>query len=207
MLRFFSLCFFLLCSVVLSAQKPFEGRIRYKIQYVYLPDDMKGLESVLPQTCELITNGKDWRLTQSTEIDGDLVMIYLHKSDTVFSQLKVGAEKLRLAKTHPESDQNVRIVETEKTKEIAGVEVKQCFVKSFEGAAQEIWIEPHFLNLKKAFEPNSKLLPLEFETEVGGVKLKYTAALVSQEPIDETYFVLSSEFKPVSAAVYDRWLR
>lgn len=207
MCRFLSLAFFLFSAVVLVAQKPFEGRIRYQIQYIYLPDDMKGLESVLPQTCELITNGKDWRLTQSTEIDGEWLMIYIAHSDTVYSQMKLGPEKLRLAKNRPESSQKVRIMETDQIKTIAGIEAKKYLVKAFEGNAKEVWVNPHFLNLKKAFQSNLKQLPLEFETEVGEVRLRYTAVLISPEPIDGTYFVLSSEFKPVSEAVYNRWLR
>ncbi|MEZ4721694.1 MAG: hypothetical protein R2813_07465 [Flavobacteriales bacterium] len=191
---------------IVNCQSSFEGRIKYVIAYEMANEERKGIDLSLPKECKLYTNGKDWRLEQYSALGDNSIMIYHHDADSVYRLMEIGNEKFLLADKAANSAVRVWFEITQDIKSIAGFECHKS-IAQVENEKSSVWVCQDYKNLKHLFWPQSEFLPISFTMIKSDLETVYTAIDHSKEPIDDTYFVVSSEYKLISDLKYQRMLR
>jgi hypothetical protein len=196
---------FLLCEAF--AQKQFCGELDYQVEYLDLPSDMEGMSSILPNKCHIITDGKNWRLDQNTSINGAFIEIYHHRKDSLYQFLTVAEERVRIEKKVEFGVEDLRCLSSTGESTISGISVQKRSISGSEIYAQEMWVSKEFQGIPALFIPGLDALPIQFEVKRQGVHMRYTLVRLTQQPLDDTYFTLPTNYKPISEKVYQSWLR
>lgn len=207
-MRLLKLLTLLLFSVSVLAQKPFEGKITYKIKYDDLPQEMAGLEKMLPSDLMMVVKGTTSRAEQNSVFGGKQVMINHADHDSTTVLVDILGQKLKY--TIPVDKRKVekyRITEMDETKVIKGYTCKKAVLQTSTGIVIEVWYLEEFMNPAGSDFPKLKGLPLEYELSQKGMTLKFKASSVKEEPIDETYFVVPEEYEETSFDQFNALMR
>lgn len=87
-----------------QAQKAFEGTIQYKITYKNLPDEMAGMESMLPQGTSVTMSKNMTRLDQDLGVSGEMIVISNNKTGERTIYIDAGMQKLKAQLTKEEAE-------------------------------------------------------------------------------------------------------
>ncbi|NQV53886.1 MAG: hypothetical protein HQ500_11925 [Flavobacteriales bacterium] len=195
---------FLLCAFSLVAQKPFEGRIHYSVNYLSFPDGMEGAELALPQQMTLVLNGANYRMQQASALAGDLVWIRPDGGDTLYQLFDFMDRKVFLAIPTGKGAAKYRIVPKEGELTLAGVECSRRFAQDASGEHKEIWVWERYKNPLTNDFPSLKSLPLQFDMERNGIRMRFSAERIVEEPIDQTYFTIPSNAVRIDEGILQR---
>lgn len=197
-----------LCLSGTQAQKPFEGRIHYAIEYIEIPEELKGMEGALPRETLWVVSQGNTRMEQGTFLGGRQVSIHREGVDSIYQLIEVVGQKMLLSMPLSTVDpQQFRVTETAEVKNILGYETQHVVLHDGNGTAFNAWYTAKFRNPAGGELPSLKGLPLEYEFARSGIRVRMIATQLVEEPVDDTYFVIPSEYVRVPKDAYDRWLR
>lgn len=175
------------------AQKPFEGRIVFKVEYLSLPEGMEGVEQMLPQKSTWMVRGEKTRVVQHVPLAGAQVIVYLPQIDSFYQQIELFDQKMMFSKPISFFDNRFRVIPKSESKDILGLQVKQVILQNAEGDVLEAWVSNKYLNTKGTELPELKGLPLQFELVRNNIKYRLTAISIIEEPVDDTYFLIPTD--------------
>lgn len=194
----------LLGSISLWAQKPFEGRIHYSVEYLSFPEGMEGAELSLPQQMTLVIKGVNYRMQQASALGGELVWIRPAAVDSLYQLFDFMDQKVFLAMEMKPSAARYRIVPKEGSAMIAGASCTRLLMQSASGEHREAWVWEKFMNPLTHDFPSLKFLPLQYELVKNGIHMRLTAKRIVEEPVDETYFVLPTNAVRIDEGILQR---
>jgi hypothetical protein len=195
----------ILTSYSIRAQEVFSGRLSFSIEYLKVPDDMKGVEAKLPTEVKIITDGKSWRSEQITEINGKYSRVYIDSKDSIFETITIGPERVRVS---------YRKISSVDVKSINGLgpivlgqETEICEISDDDGIKQSINQLMSYSEIPNLFFNGLSGIPTVIEIDNAGIKMRLKLTSMSNEPLDETYFALPDDYKVIDTALYQSWLR
>lgn len=198
----------LLVTIGLHAQKPFEGKITYNISYEDMTEDMEGLERMLPQELSMVIKGKTSRAEQVSVFGGKQTFINREGEDSTVVLVDILERKLKyVIPQDKRKEERFKVIEKEETKEIKGIKCKKAILQSANGIVLEVWYAPEFENPAGSEYPQLKGLPMEYEISQRGMTLSFKVKSISQEPIDETYFVIPDDYEETSLERINQMIR
>lgn len=185
--------FIFLAYFGLNAQKTFEGRIVFKVEYLSLPEGMEGVEHMLPQKSTWMVRGQQTRVVQHVPLAGWQVIVYSPQLDSFYQQIELFDQKMMFAKPISFLENRFRIIPKSESKEILGLNVKQVFLQNAQGDVLEAWVSNKYSNTKGTELPELEGLPLQFELIRNNIKYRLTAVSMNEEPVDDTYFLVPTD--------------
>ena len=191
-------------SLCLKAQKAFEGRIVFDVEYVSFPEGMEGVEQSLPQQMTMIVKGQNLRISQQSILAGELLQIHRAGVDTIFQIFHFMDSHVLMAEPIDNKSVKYRVVEKDKEKIIAGIETHKMYLQSGTGQHFAAWVDKKYQNPMKYELRGLNYLPLEYSLVKNGIILKLTAREVKHEPIDLTYFILPDNIVRISGSDLQR---
>ena len=187
------------------SQEVFSGRLHYEIEYLNVTDDMAGVDSMLPKSLNVITDGTNWRIEQHTDINGDVAQIYVASKDSIYETLIIGPERVTI-----ECKKAIAISETNKIgagEQIGGMgtDIYKCSLEN--GRSLDIICLSKYQSVAGLFYQDMMGIPTSVELDKGGVTMRLTLKSLVFEPLDETYFSLPTDYSTLEGTVYQSWLR
>jgi len=175
------------------AQKPFEGRIEFEVEYLSMPEGWEGVDKMLPQKATWVVRGGQTRILQHVPLAGWQVLIYRPQLDSFYQQIELFDQQMLFAKPLSFEPNRYRAIPQSETKEIVGLETKKMILQSAFGQVIEVWYTPKFSNTLGTELPEIKGLPLQFEVVRNGIKYRITALSIKEESVDDTYFLIPND--------------
>jgi GLPGLI family protein len=190
--------------------QPFEGKIMYDISYPELPSEMKQYESMLPKEMTMYVNPNFTRIEQASAM-GNTVIINDNKSKTSTMLMDMMGNKMGIRSTEEDLKKRdinaeIKIQETDETKEIAGYKCKKAIVlfndkdgqeQSFDvyytpeiEAQQANWTNKSFSNIKG--------FPLEYSMKQQNLYMRLTAKSIKKEKVGKSLLQIPAEYKIMS---------
>ncbi|MDC1221762.1 hypothetical protein N8Z47_03745 [Salibacteraceae bacterium] len=195
----------IITSYSVRAQEVFSGRLTFSIEYLKVPDDMKGVEAKLPTEVKIITDGRSWRSEQITEINGKYSRVYIDSKDSIFETITIGPERVRV------SYRKISSVDVKSTNGLGpivlGQETEICEISDDDGIKQSIIQLTSYSEIPNLFFNGLSGIPTVIEIDNAGIKMRLKLTSMSNEPLDETYFTLPDDYKVIDTALYQSWLR
>jgi len=204
------LCLFALLVAIaghVQAQKAFEGRIQYAIDYIEIPEALQGMEHALPEQSLVVIKDGNMRLQQGTLLSGEQITIHREGIDSLYQLIEVLGVKMQLTLPLEEEVNKFRVIEQQEIKNIMGYEAKHVILQDAMGTVLNAWCSAKFRNPVGSELPHLRGLPLEYELVRSGIRMHLVATQVVEEPVDETYFAIPPDYVRVPKDAYDRWLR
>ncbi len=214
-----SIATLLCCVILLSAcksEKPNQGTIIYNVSYPELEDNF--LISMMPS--QMVFQFKDNVFHSRLAAKNDQLVITLMGNSNTYELeqsfafgrqlIKSTLSKEEVQEIHKKENGKVLINPTNETKNIVGFNAKKALVTSSKISKQDLYYTDQidFKDPNWSF-PFNKLegLPLEYEIDRMGLKMKLTAESFSSEPVDVSSFEIPSNFKAVDYSVFERQIQ
>jgi len=196
---------FLLVTVTLSAQKPFEGKIVYKIDYPSLPEEMKGMEGMLPKETIVYTKGTKSR-SETASLMGNQVVISDSKKDYGVVLMDMIGQKIAIEPTAEEmkdskerSDKMV-VKYLNETKTIAGIKCKKATITSpDEEFPLEVYYTEEYSNYNTNDMKQLKGMPLEYSIKANGLEMRMVAQTVKAEKVADSMFEVPADYQKMTS--------
>lgn len=173
--------------------KPFEGVVIYSIEYIEVPEEVKGMESMLPQTTSMIVSGDLVRVEQEV-MGGSQVVIVDNKKKESHVLMNMMGQKIDIFLSKEEMEQaekeapEMTVEELSGTKTILGYKCKEALITDPDtGDTQKVFYTNKLEIDHKDFK-SLKGFPLEYVTTQQGMKLKMTATEVTKKKIPAADF-------------------
>lgn len=203
------LCF--LAVVILSTpalSQSFEGVINYKINYLEVPPQAKGMESMLPQQVVFVLKGTKLAMKQDM-MGGSQTIIYDAVSMESTVLVNMMGQKIAMTMTKEEEEKakgNVGEPEVkllEGSKQIAGYNCKKASVTSA-GNTMEIWYTKDIAGVRHKDFKSLDGFPLEYTTVAQGMKMQITAQDVTEATQDAAQFEVPDGYRRMSFEEFTR---
>lgn len=184
---------------------PFHGTIVYEINYLKMPEDMQGMDDMLPQRMEMMILGSKTRIFQEmgmgmgTQVvltdedtkEADVLMDMMgQKTHVHMSREQVEAEEAK-------STEKPKINYLEGTKKIVGYNCKKAQVINADGTGVLVWYTEKIDAPHKDFS-ELKGFPLEYETEVEGMTMQIVAVSIDEKKPDPSNFAIPDGYRKMS---------
>ncbi|GAB5525742.1 MAG: hypothetical protein Roseis2KO_36140 [Roseivirga sp.] len=173
--------------------KPFEGVVVYSIEYIEVPDEVKGMESMLPQTTSMSISGDMVRVEQEVMGGSQIVIVDNQKKeshilmDMMGQKLDIFLSKAEMEKAEKEAPEMI-VKELSGTKTILGYKCKEALITDPDtGNTQKVFYTNKLEIDHKDFK-SLKGFPLEYYTTQQGMQLRMTATEVTKKDLPATYF-------------------
>ncbi|NNE55181.1 MAG: hypothetical protein HKN32_04115 [Flavobacteriales bacterium] len=194
----------LILSFNFNAQKEFEGTIKFDLEYLSLPEELVGMEAMLPTNLTKKIKGNQVRVEQSLPGQGDQIVIqdFEAKSGTVL--MDILGNKVALSLSNEDfmemeslADQSAMTKKKDK-REIAGFKCKKMIIErdDFEGPVT-IWYTEEYDTPEMDYGKIEGLV-LEFTTFTQGMQLKATATSVELGTLEEGLFKVPPGYQEMS---------
>ncbi len=195
----------ILCFILTSFEDPiksFEGRLTYGIEYIDVPKDIEGMQSLLPQSITMLISGDKTRLEQdimggkqtiiidNNLMTGDILMdmmgqkIHIHMSKEDF-------EKESMESPDPEFEY------PNEKKVIQGYKCKLATSLMDDGGYQRIWFTKQIRVKHNQFKKLNGF-PLEYETFKDDMHTKTTVTKLERFKVDQSLFAVPEGYKQMS---------
>lgn len=197
----------LMMAGAVNAQSVFSGRMIYAITYLNLPDDWEGSELFLPNKCTVLTDGKNWRMTQFGGVDHQFEWIYRAEEDSLFAAVDLGVDRVIMPWSMGASIIDIPYRNTSERSKIAGQPCVKYEGKTADNHSIELWLLDEYSKISGLFSAKLGQLPAVFYVEHMGAMVRYELKVLKAEWLDQTYFVVPEHYRTVSAEEYKRWLR
>lgn len=185
------------------AQKNFEGSITYSIEYIEVPEEVQGLESMLPQEMTMQFSGDYVRLHQEV-MGGSQVVVSDNKNKTGFVLMDMMGQKIviRVPKAAVEEEEAnmeaTTVEEGTETKTIVGHKCTKATITQPDGNKVEVFVTDELGSIKHNSYRQLDGFPLEYFSYQDGMKLRMTATKVTREKLDKSLFEIPSGYTEMS---------
>ncbi|MBT3648104.1 MAG: hypothetical protein HN542_07685 [Flavobacteriales bacterium] len=190
----------------LSAQKPFEGKVSFLITYQEFPEGKEAMEHVLPNEATWFISGADTRVESATEVGGETTSLYVSNQDSITVLFKLTGQSVfyRRMKNQPVK---FRVAPKQKTMTWNDIVLTRHVLQSADGLIVEAWCDTRYQNTSGTGYDDLMFLPLIFDFQDRGVRMRYTASSMDVYPIDETYFKIPEDRVRVSSHTLQKIVR
>ncbi|MGD1846833.1 MAG: hypothetical protein ACFB10_15705 [Salibacteraceae bacterium] len=176
------------------APEEFEGKITFKITYSDLPDEIAGMESMLPKESTLYVKGSKTAMVQDG-MTGNTIAVNNHESKTSFVLMDLMGAKYAVKSTPEDYEKaeqernNQKITLHDETKEIAGFLCKKATVVSGDDPPMTVYYtEDLKVNSSFNFSNGLEGFPLSYSTQQSEMTLTLVATEVVKETVDDSRF-------------------
>lgn len=188
----------------LSAQKQFEGKLTYTIEYIKIPDEMKGMESMLPSGMVTYIKGSKSRTEQESGMGGQNIIIHDSEKEETMVLMDLLGQKMAIVPSAEEQKEakvemdkmEVELVDESKT--VAGYACKKALISSPEmDFPMAVYYTEELQNNSVDF---AKIpgMPLEYVTELQGMKMKVVATSVEKNKVGGNLFEIPSDYEKLT---------
>jgi hypothetical protein len=186
----------------------FEGKIVYKINYLEVPAEMRGMESMLPQELEMLIKGSKMAMKQNL-MGGTQTVLFDGETEASAVVMDMMGQKMAIM-VSPEDEQKAReelgkpsFEYSNEAKDIAGFKCSKVIMKVGDQEL-EMW---YTKEIKGAIHKDYKELdgfPLEYLTVTQGMKLQMIATTVSRQSQDDSNFEVPDGYTKMSMAEFTK---
>ena len=205
--RIISLISLIFISSALKAQS-FEGQINYKINYLELPANVKGMESMLPQVLEMSIKGNQIAMKQELmggtqtilsngETEESVILMDMMGQKIAIMMTKEEAKKAREELGEPEFSY------LDGTKEIAGFKCSKAIMKTGDQEI-ELWYTKDIAGAVHKDFADLDGFPLEYLTYSQGMKLSIVAETVLIGEQEDTNFTVPEGYNKMSMTEFSQ---
>lgn len=203
MKKFILLCF--VSVIILSTQRAqknkFEGRVTYDIAYLELPEEMDGLESMLPKTMEMKS---DWmRIEQEVMGGSQIVIVDLAKKESHVLMDMMG-QKIAISiptdstNTAEENSNEPGFELVDEYKKILGYKCQKAIVNA-ESGVSELWFTKKIKARHQSFK-DLPGFPLEYVSFENNIKLRMIASEISKSKVGQEQFQVPEDYEVMTEA-------
>lgn len=185
--------------------KPFEGTIVYDIEYIEVPEEVQGMESMLPQTTSMSISGDLVRVEQEVMGGTQVVIVDNLKKESHILMNMMGQKidifltKEEIEAAEAEAGTNeMEVKELDGKKSILGYKCKQALLIDPEtGDSQEVYYTKKLEIAHKDFK-SLRGFPLEYYTTQESMKIKMTASEIKAKKLDASLFKVPPGYQQMS---------
>lgn len=191
--RLFLLALGVLLSLQTVAQSDFEGTITYSIEYLTVPDEVKGMESMLPQEARLQFKGQKVRMVQEvmggsqTVISDGATKEGLLLMDMMGQKIAVSIPQ-EATQAEEEAAKNTTVTELTRVKKILGHKCKEYEITAPDGSKVYVFSTKALGNIKHQQYKQLDGFPLEYITAQQGMKIRMEATNIEKESLGDELF-------------------
>jgi hypothetical protein len=192
-------------SFVLNAQKPFEGKIVYKIDYPTLPDEMRGMEGMLPKETVVYAKGSKSR-SETPSLMGNQVVISDAKKDYGVVLMDMMGQKMAIEPTAEDMkdakvrNEKMKIEYLNETKTVAGIKCKKAIITAEdEEFPLVVFYTEEFSNYNASDMKQLKGMPLEYTMKANGMEMRMVAQSVTPEKVDDKKFEVPADYQKMTS--------
>lgn len=177
-----------------TLKKDFEGSITYGIEYIKVPDEVRGMESMLPQQMTMSIKGDKIRIEQEV-MGGSQIIVTDNKNKTAFMIMDMMGQKIAVNMTKEDLEKaekettpdEITYVDGE-TKTIMGYKCNKAIITNAEkGSKNEVYYTTKIKNSNKDYK-GLPGMPLQYITKEGEMTLRMTASKISEEKLSDDLF-------------------
>ncbi len=195
---------FFIASLTAISQKDFEGMITYSIEYVQLPQELKGFESMLPSEMTSYVKGGKMRTEQETAMTGKQIVIIDEEAKKAVTLMDIMGNKIAMPVPIDEMDDDsknnskVKIDYQNDSKTIAGYSCKKAVISSEDSNVPvTVYYTTDFTTKDSNFH-DLKGFPLEYTLSEEGMQMRISAKVVEKKTIADSYFETPADYKITS---------
>lgn len=188
------------------AQKPFEGKIVYAVNYLNIPEGQIGKKRALPSSLIAFVQGQNVRMQQYTSLAGEWTIIQPANVDSTYHCFYLLDERVMISRPVKKRAARFRVVEQEDSKAWSNFEMTAFRLQKADGEYLTAWCATRYMNPFQVDMPELNFLPLIFELERGDLRMRLTATTVEQMPLDASYFEVPDNVELISEEVLTRLL-
>jgi len=187
-----------------NAQKSFEGKLTYTIEYVKIPEEMKGMESMLPQGMLTYIKGNKSRTEQDAGMGGKTIIIHDNDKMETMVMMDMFGQKMAIVPTAAEQKESqaemdkMQVEFSSETKEIAGYKCKKAMVTAPDmDFPFTVFYTDEIPNGNAQY---TKLpgMPLEYTMEQQGMKMKISVTTIDKEKVDASVFEIPKDYEKLT---------
>ena len=192
-----------LTSIVASAQKNFEGTIVYDIEYLSVPAEVEGMESMLPSQMSMQFSG-DWMRLEQEVMGGSQSVVVNSEEKISFILMDMMGQKIvmRIPKEQIEAQEAAtpepEIFEERERKEIAGYKCQKALIKQADGSKVEVFYTKDLGDIRHNEYKKLPGFPLQYVAEAQGMKTRITASKVTPGKLSEDIFKVPDGYTEMS---------
>lgn len=185
----------------LTSQAQFEGVITYSIEYIEVPEEIRGMESMLPSEMTMTFKDENARVEQEI-MGGSQVVVTGEQTfvlmDMMGQKIAITMTDEEVAKAKEEAEEPVYEYSDE-TKTIIGIECKKV-VLTTENGDVVIWYTDE-VKVGATVDNFEFLdgLPLQYETVQQGMKLRLTAKNILEEDVSDSEFEIPAGYERMTS--------
>ncbi len=203
--RFLSLfiSMLLLCGAA-TAQKSFEGTVTYSIEYLAVPAEIEGMESMLPKEMKLQFKGEKVRMAQEV-MGGSQIVVSDGKAKSGFMLMDMMGQKIAVLISKEALEQEeanaakVEITPGSKTKTILGHKCQQYSINDPNNAEPvEVFATKDLGDIKHQQYKKLDGFPLEYMTNEQGMKLRLVATSITKEALGNDLYTIPEGYQQMT---------
>lgn len=176
-----------LFSNCLIAQN-FQGVITSSIKYIKVPEEVQGLESMLPQEMTMYVDKQKVRLEQSV-MGGKQIIIVDSENNESHVLMDMMGQKIHMNTSGQEYDDESKVtyVYKNETKMISGYKCKLVEAKDEDGDITKIYYTTEIQVWHKDFS-DLKGFPMEYNVNKDGMEMTITVSNIEKKKVDSSQF-------------------
>lgn len=180
------------------AAQQFEGEITFSINYIEVPAELQGMESMLPTAMNYFFSGDNMAIKQNTAF-GTQTIVMNNAANTGYVLMDMMGQKIALKVDDSQTEEETsgpEFTKTSETKEIAGYNCTKYLVKTDEIGDTEVWTTNELKANMGSKNPmkNVEGFPLEYVSEKEGMTMRLTATNVTKKELDNSMFDIPTDF-------------
>ncbi|MCE7991430.1 MAG: DUF4412 domain-containing protein [Roseivirga sp.] len=183
--------------------RPFEGTVVYSIEYIEVPDGVKGMESMLPQTTSMSIS-RDLVKVEQEVMGGSQIVIVDNKKKESHILMDMMGQKLDVFLSREEieaaekENPEMKIEELDGGKTILGYKCKEALITNPDtGDTQRVFYTEKLEIEHKDFK-SLKGFPLEYQTSQQGMKLKMTVIEITKKKLPASHFEVPDGYQQMT---------
>lgn len=192
--------------VMLMAWAPksdkFEGTITYEITYLELPENVQGLESMLPSEMKMYFKGQKIALDQAV-MGGSQRIVVDNEDSSSFILMDMLGQKICVVLTKEELRGSAKkqtkpnISYIDEKKKILKYNCKKAIVKQDSSETTVYYTDKLNIEHHQDFEYLNGF-PLEYETNSNGMKMRITATAIDENAVRQSEFIIPEGYTKMS---------
>jgi len=183
----------------------FEGTITYSIEYIKMPDEVAGMESMLPQETIMTLKGEMVRVEQNV-MGGKQIVIANTATSESHVLMDMMGQKIDIYVTSEEANAEAEdmvepeINELSGEKTILGYKCKKAEVVTEGGESRQTIYYTRKLKIKHNSFKTLDGFPLEFITVQNNMTLKMTASKIEKKKVSDDTFEVPEGYETMTMA-------
>lgn len=173
--------------------KPFEGTVTYSIEYLEVPSEVEGMESMLPQETIMSISG-DLVMVEQEVMGGSQIVIVDNQKKESHILMNMMGQKIDIFLSREEMEAseketaNMEIEELEGVKTILGYKCKEARITNPDTGDTQIVYYTKKLDIEHKDFNGLKGFPLEYSTSQQNMKIKMTVTKISSKKLPASIF-------------------